>query len=132
MSNAARGIRRCNREKQELVGWGGNPDPVRDVRGVHPAQRGCVVMRDKLPSLPTLAMLVWGLAAGWKGLYELAAFCLAAVFVLAYFDAKQEAAYRRAEGAGVSMRFNRFTDWLFDLTMSGLILLAALIMLGVI
>ena len=62
----------------------------------------------------------------------IAAFCLAAVFVLAYFDAKQEAAYRRAEGAGVSMRFNRFTDWLFDLTMSGLILLAALIMLGVI
>ena len=90
------------------------------------------MVRDKLPALPTLALLVFALASAWKGLYELAAFCVAAVLVMTFFDAKQEAAYRRAEAAGISTARWRVTDLLFDLVMGGLVLLAVLIMLGVI
>ena len=88
-------------------------------------------MRDKLPALPTLALLGFGLAAAWKGLYELAAVCVGLVFVMTFFDARQERAYRRAERAGASMWGNRAGDLLFDLVMSGLVILAGLIMLGV-
>ena len=91
-----------------------------------------MVMRDKLPSPPTLALLVAALAAGWKELYVLAACGVAAVIVMTYFDAKQEAAYRRVEAAGISTARWRFTDLLFDAVMTGSILLAVLIMLGVI
>ena len=89
-------------------------------------------MRDKLPALPTLALLLFALGAAWKGLYELAVVCVGIVFVMAFFDARQEAAYRRAEAAGVSMWGNRAADLLFDLVMGGLVLLAVLIMLGLI
>ena len=89
-------------------------------------------MRDKLPAPPTLALLLFAGCAAWKGLYELAAFCAVGVFVQTFFDAKQEAAYRRAEAAGISTARWRVTDLLFDLVMGGLVLLAVLIMLGVI
>ena len=89
-------------------------------------------MRDKLPALPTLALLVFALASAWKGLYELAAFCVAAVLVMTFFDAKQEAAYRRAKAAGVSMWGNRAADLVIDLVLGGLVLTATLFLLGVI
>ena len=88
-------------------------------------------MRDKLPALPTLALLVFALGAAWKELYTLAAVCVGIVFVMTFFDAKQEAAYRRAEAAGVSMWGNRAADLVIDLVLGGLVLLAVLIMLGV-
>ena len=89
------------------------------------------MVRDKLPALPTLALLVFALGAAWKGLYELAAICVGIVFVMTFFDARQEAAYQRAEAAGVSMWGNRAADLVIDLVLGGLVLLAVLIMLGV-
>ena len=88
--------------------------------------------RDKLPALPTLALLVFALGAAWKGLYELAVVCIGLALVMTFFDARQEAAYQRAEAAGISMRGNRAADLLFDLVMRGFALLAVLVMLGVI
>ena len=89
------------------------------------------MVRDKLPALPTLALLVFALAAAWKELYELAACCAGIALVMTFFDARQEAAYRRVEAAGVSTARWRFTDLLFDLVLGGLVVLAVLIMLGV-
>lgn len=87
--------------------------------------------RTRLLSLPVFGMMLFGVGGAWRGFYGLTAFCWAAALVMAFFDARQERAYRRCEAAGINMRGKRAGDLLFDLIVGGLILFALLFLLGV-